>query len=117
MKHIGASYLERLDKLPPCICWALARTRRGPIPLKTISERTGLGYKSLYRYLASPTWADVPVRHVDALRQACGITPSNEKHHLWHLKRCLTGRVTVGLRHLNGKRVSRVLMQALKNLK
>jgi hypothetical protein len=86
------SYTVRLDKLPPCLCWIIARRLRRPISLQEISLRSGVPLRSLARIFRKSSWATVKIGVADRVRKACGIVPGNEFRHVAYLKKTLTKR-------------------------
>jgi len=86
-----------MDKFPPLICWLIARRGRRPIPIVQIARDAGMSVDKVRRLLKLQSWSKVSVADADALRTACGITPSNEFRHREYLMRTLS--IPFGLRH------------------
>src|SRR5262245_25373220 len=87
----NASYLARIDLIPPPLCYLLARKDRRPIEIVEISKRCGISERELCRIFSLDSWATIPVAQMDAIRAACGITPANERRHLEYMKLTLMG--------------------------
>lgn len=87
--------LERLDAMPPALCRLVARRPKGsapePVTSADIAQESGLSAQRVTYLSGLMTWADVPVKEVDAFRQGCGLRPdrlAHAKHYIrWQLGR------------------------------
>lgn len=96
--------LEQLDQFPPCLVRLVARNPRQHgrrLPLLDLAQRSGLPYKLVLRLSKAHTWADVPVRTIDAFCAACDVNILHPGHKIWYLKRVL--RTSNGLRLLSAR--------------
>jgi len=65
--------LDYLDKLPPFLCVALARTGTRRKTLREIATASGLNYRKVERISRRLTWASVRIADAAAFAKACGV--------------------------------------------
>lgn len=89
------TYLEELDRLPPIICWLLAREARqgAGIPLTRLALAAKLGWSaSKVRTISALwTWYTVSVGEADDFRRACGVTRHSERRQREYITRTFKG--------------------------
>lgn len=84
------SLLERLDKLPPFVVYALARKHgRTPMDFNTLLKASNLTERTFSRIASRSTWKGVKIEQVDAFCSACRIDPFSAKKHLAFLSRSM----------------------------
>lgn len=85
------TWLDQCDLLPPNIAWLIARdlsSRGKPIPLRQVSEISGIGLGRVKIIATLRSWNTVSCGERDAFLRACQITPKNfYKIHLRYLQR------------------------------
>lgn len=115
--------LEKLNRLPPCICRLLAKNNGELATDRELLAVTGWSRAKLDRIAKAVTWAEVAVIDVDAFLYACGLTWSTQRRQLWLLQvAALKGFQGIKrMRHLKkpiAQRAGRVatLLSALKKL-
>ncbi len=83
--------LEKLNRLPPCICRLLAQ-RNGVLATDAELElMTGWGHSKLERISCAATWAEISVLDADTFLQACGVSWSSQRRERWRLHLALRG--------------------------
>lgn len=87
MRKLPETYLAHLDRIPPCVCYLIARRNGVMMTLPQIAAESGLGARTVRRISRSASWAAFTVDQVDRFRMACGITVKSEKVHMRYLKR------------------------------
>jgi hypothetical protein len=80
--------LQKLDRLPPCLCRLMAKGSNGKLASNAeIKRRTGFGKSKLRRVSSATTFKNVTVGEVDAFLAACGLRWSTQRRLLWLLQR------------------------------
>lgn len=80
------SLLERLDRIPPCLCRILARSHNGNRSLShhELAARSGLSRSYVGTLSGKDTWANESVWVVEAFSRACGVdlfNPHEVRHY------------------------------------
>ena len=83
------TYLEELNRLPPFVCWMVARRGRHPITQKEISRQTGWSLWKVEKFCGLTSWSGVTISDADLFRSACGIDRKNEYLHQKYLRRAM----------------------------
>ena len=92
--------LEKLNRLPPCICRLLAQ-RSGVLATDAeLQLMTGWSQSKFERIAFSGTWAGVSVSDVDAFLEACGVSWASQRRERWRLLRAMRGGLD-GLKRLS----------------
>lgn len=78
--------LEKLNRLPPCICRLLAKINGQLATDRELMMVTGWSRAKLGRIAKATTWAEIAVIDVDAFLFACGLTWSTQRRQLWLLQ-------------------------------
>jgi hypothetical protein len=113
-----SSLLQHLDKLPPCLVRLIARDpehRGRRLSLVAIAERAGLSYGTVRRLSLKKTWANEPLKKIEAFSAACGVNLLRQRRKLFYLNAVL--------KHPNGYKLlgahtgpSGAVLKVLRNL-
>lgn len=71
--------LEKLNRLPPCICRIFAKKNGRLMSDDELIQATGWNRKHLRKVYQSNTWAKVRVEDVDKFLTACGLRWSTQQ--------------------------------------
>lgn len=83
--------LDRLEKIPPFVVYALARKRgHKSIDFNTIMAKSSLTGRTLSRIANRTTWRGLKIEQIDAFCTACRVDPFAAKKHLAFLNRSMT---------------------------
>lgn len=77
--------LEKLNRLPPCLCRIFAKRNGRLMSDAELMEATGWSIRHLRRVYKASSWADVAVRDVDTFLAACGLRWSSQRRQLMQL--------------------------------
>ena len=77
--------LEKLNRLPPCLCRIFAKKNGRLMTDPELMEATGWGKKRLRKVYQSPSWAGIRVEDVDRFLTACGLRWSSQRRQLFRL--------------------------------
>lgn len=86
------TYLTILDTFPPSLCRLLARSGGVGLTDKELAQRAGWSVQKVISIGALPSWESVSVGDMAKFMAACGIYPSNIRHHRRYLKRTLRSK-------------------------
>jgi hypothetical protein len=78
--------LEKLNRLPPCVCRLLAENNGELATDHELLLLTGWRRKKLDRISMATTWAEVSISDADDFLRACGLTWSTQRRQLWLLQ-------------------------------
>jgi hypothetical protein len=94
--------LEKLDRLPPCICRLLSQRDGELMTDRNLLQITGWSRAKLHRVAESKSWRAVTIGDADLFLIACGLHWSAQRRKLWLLRRALFDGANGlrGMRHL-----------------
>lgn len=96
------TYREQADRLPPVVCFLLARKNGRPVRLIDIRATTGIPRRRVNAIAKASSWGGFTVDEMDAFRAACGITRANERRHIEFMRKTsVRMQQGGGLRHLS----------------
>ena len=81
--------LEKLNRLPPCICRLLAENNGELATDQELQLVTGWSRAKLDRVARATTWAQMSVLDVDDFLQACGLSWSSQRRELARIRRAV----------------------------
>ena len=79
--------LEKLNRLPPCLCRIFAKKNGRLMTDMELIEATGWSMRHLRKVYQSSSWASVSVNDVDTFLAACGLRWSSQRRQLFYLWR------------------------------
>ena len=84
-----------LDSFPPVLCRVVARQGHGnrPMTIRQIAERSGLPKSTVAELSRKRTFADVPLRVIQAFCDGCGVNHFRLKEHRAFLRNAKWGYV------------------------
>lgn len=113
------SLLEKLDRLPPCLCRLFARTRLArtgwhPKSHREIAAEAGLAKSTVADLSRLRSWRHVPLEMADTFARACGVNLAEIEEAISRLR---TGRSR--LKHLaaGNAQQRRMIAELLKESK
>lgn len=90
--------LEKLNRLPPCLCRIFAKKNGRLMTDPELMEATGWTIKHLRKVYQASSWAQVRVEDVDIFLAACGLRWSSQRRQLNQL--CYHQEHFGNMRHL-----------------
>lgn len=94
-----ATLLEKLDRLPPCVCRLLAQKDGQLLTERQMMRLTGWSQDKLARVSSAKTWRTVAAGDIDIFLKACGLTWSSQSRSRWYLK-IAVGRGAAGIERM-----------------
>lgn len=80
MPRASLTHWRKLDRLPPVLCFLLARyPHKGPIPLSELQTRSGLSAAWVSTLCDSTSWNEVPIGVCRKFMDGCGIDLDNHQ--------------------------------------
>ncbi len=95
MKALTDTYAERLNRIPPFLCFAMAKDGRHKLSIRDVSKRSGLTIYTVRMMVRSKSWDRFPIADIDRFRAACGITLRKESRTMADLRR-MRGSIALG---------------------
>jgi hypothetical protein len=103
--------LEKLNRIPPCICRLMAKDASGMLMSNDeIRRRTGWGKTRLRRIVSATSFKDITVSEVDAFLSACGLSWSTQRRLIWLMQIAWRNGGLQTMRHLRYKTGSQASM-------
>lgn len=84
--------LSHLNKLPPAVVMALARSRGRTLTLLELSKASKVPLRTLARVHRAPSWGGVKVATADAILEACKVDIVNQSKARSALRKSVLGR-------------------------
>lgn len=81
-----ATLLEKLDRLPPCVCRLLAQRDGRLLTEQQMKRLTGWSLDKLSRIASARTWRAITAGDIDKFLSACGLSWSAQSRSRWYLK-------------------------------
>lgn len=98
--NIPGTLIEKLDRLPPCVCRLLARSGRRLLSNVDLMKATGWGHSKLKRVSHSSTWRHITVEEVDVYLKACGMRWGSQRRQRASIRHA--GNDLTKMKHLRG---------------
>ena len=83
-------WLDRMDRLPPNVCFLVARKPHAwktPLSIQEIAQRGNFATKTVRRVARLRSWAGETIEMQERFKLACGIIPGRECVHVAYIKR------------------------------
>lgn len=78
--------LQRLDCIPPFLCFALARQHGKRPGYVALAEKAGIPIRTFLRIARKLSWSDVKVGQIEKFSAACGVDLMRQEKQLRYLR-------------------------------
>ena len=90
-KKLMVELVDRLDKIPPFITFAIALGRKKPPTPEQLIAATGFSKATFFRIARSLTWEEIKIGKASRFAAACGVDLYRQGKHWIFLRRAVKG--------------------------